>query len=309
MVNPRIMNLEECSPPLICERELSSDNRSDRVHVECDQSARRSTARECDEEWRSARMEVVDHRVARIAHDLNNVLSTICLCAAVAQLKLGPDETNRDIDNVLKASERARALTQQLFALGCGGTEPGVPVCIQRIVEETLEWIAITLPEGVQLETALRAANAYVLADATQLYQIVMNLCTNAVHAMEHSGVLAVVLDEVPVAIAQATTHGSLLSGVYVRLSVSDSGAGIPSGVIDRIFDAFFTTKAAGKGLGLAIVRDIVHGLGGAIDVRTGVGVGTTFAVWLRTSDAATSCADNPDPIAVGATQLLNDDC
>ena len=78
MVNPRIMNLEEYSPLLISERELSSDNRSDRVHVECDQSARRSMARELDEEGRSARMEVVDHCAARIAHDLNDLLSTIC---------------------------------------------------------------------------------------------------------------------------------------------------------------------------------------------------------------------------------------
>lgn len=311
MVNPRIMNLEEYSPLLISERELSSDNRSDRVHVECDQSARRSMARELDEEGRSARMEVVDHRVARIAHDLNNVLSTICACGAVAQLKLGPGETNRYIDNVLKAGARARALTQQLFALGRGGTEPDVPVCIQRIVEETLEWIAITLPQGVQLQTALRAGNAYVLADATQLYQIVMNLCTNAVRAMEHQGVLAVVLDEVSVPFAQATTHGSLRSGVYVRLLVRDNGSGIPSGVLEHIFDPFFTTKPAsgGSGLGLAIVSNIVRALDGAIDVRTEVGVGTTFIVWLRASDAATSCADNPDPIAVGATQLLNADC
>ena len=195
---------------------------------------------------------------------------------------------------MLKASARAQALTQQLFALGRSGTKPDVPVCIQRVVEETLEWMAITLPEGVQLQTALQAEKVRVLADDTQLSQIVMNLCTNAVRAMEHQGVLAVVLDEVSVPFAQATTHGSLLSGVYVRLSVSDSGAGIPSGVIDRIFDAFVTTKAAGTGFGLAIV----HGLGGAIDVRTEVGVGTTFIVWLRASGS--------DPDAIGTALLAS---
>ena len=117
-------------------------------------------------------------------------------------------------------------------------------------------------------------------------------LCTNAVHAMEHGGVLAVVLDEVSVPIAQATTHGSLLSGVYVRLSVSDTGSGISPAVLEQIFDAFFTTKATdrGSGLGLAIVRKTVRALGGAIEDRTEVGVGTTFAVWLRTSGAAVSC-------------------
>jgi signal transduction histidine kinase len=110
-------------------------------------------------------------------------------------------------------------------------------------------------------------------------------------HAMEHSGVLTVVLDEVSVPVAQTTTHGSLLSGVYVRLSVSDTGVGILPEVFEQIFNPFFTNKAAnrGCGLGLAIVRNIVHALEGAIDVRTEVGVETTFAVWLRTSVATMS--------------------
>jgi signal transduction histidine kinase len=267
MHDARIVNLDEYPPPL---------------PRQCDQSAR-ATAPELDE----------DHVVARIAHDLNNVLSTICAYGAIAQLKSAPGETSRYIDNVLKASAHARVLTQQLFAVGCGGPVPDISVCIQRIVEETLEWIAISLPERIRLQTALRAPTAHVLAHATYLYQIVMNLCTNAVHAIEHGGVLAVALDEVSVPVAQATTHGSLLSGVYVRLSVSDTGSGISSAVLGQIFDAFFTTKAPGRGsgLGLAIVRRIVRALGGAIDVRTEVGVGTTFAVWLRTTDVAVSCA------------------
>jgi len=285
----RIKNLEEHAPPLISERGLSSGIRSGRVRVECDRSARRATAREFDE----------DYLVAQIAHDLNNVLGTISGYGMLAQLKLSPGEPRRCIDNVLKASTRARVLTLQLFAIGSGGLDPGSPVCIQPIVEETLEWISITLPEGVQLQRALLAAKAYVLADATQLYQIVMNLCTNAMHAMEHSGVLAVVLDEVSVPVAQTTTHGSLLSGVYVRLSVSDTGVGILPEVLEQIFDPFFTTKAdnRGRGLGLAIVRDIVRALDGAIDVRTEVGVGTTFAIWLRTIGAATSCTDISEPV------------
>jgi signal transduction histidine kinase len=267
MHNGRVMNLEEYP-----------------AHVECDRSAR-ATAPELGE----------DHLVARIAHDLSNVLSTICGYGALAQLKLAPGETSDYIDNVLRASAHARVLTQQLFAVGRGGSDPDIAVCIQRIVEETLEWIAITLPERIQLQTALRAPTAHVLAHATHLYQIVMNLCTNAVHAMEHRGVLTVFLDEVSVPIARATTHGSLFPGVYVRLSVSDTGSGISPAVLEQIFDAFFTTKATGRGngLGLAIVRKIVHALGGAIDVRTEVGVGSTFAVWLRAGEVAVSCTGN----------------
>jgi signal transduction histidine kinase len=273
MDNPRNMNnVEEYRPLSIGERGLGSF--TGRV-PERDPPPRRATARELGE----------NHLVARIAHDLNNVLSTICGYGTLAQLRLGPGQTRRNVDSVLKAGAHARALTQQLFAIGCGEPDLNNPICIQCVLEETLEWIAITLPGDVQLQTTLRAPMTHVLADATQLYQIVMNLCTNAVHAMENGGVLAVVLDEVLVPIARATTHGSLGSGVYVRLSVSDTGVGIPPAVIERIFDAFFTTKGAGRGrgLGLAIVRNIVCALGGALDVRTEVGVGTTFSVWLRT--------------------------
>jgi signal transduction histidine kinase len=246
MHNGRIMNLEEYP-----------------ARVERDRSAH-ATAPELGE----------DHLIAQIAHDLNNVLSTICGYGSLAQLKLAPGETSDYIDNVLRASAHARVLTQQLFEVGCGDPDPDIAVCIQRIVEETLEWIAITMPERIQLQTVLRAPTAHVLAHATDLYQIVTNLCTNAVHAMEHRGVLTVVLDEVSVPIARTTTHGSLFFGVYVRLSVSDTGSGISPAVLEHIFDAFFTTKATGRGsgLGLAIVRKIVHALGGAIDVRTEVG-------------------------------------
>ena len=300
MNDRRIKTVEQHALSLTSERKRSG-NRSNRMHPECDTPAHRFTACELNEEERSTGMEVVDHCAARIAHDLNNLLSTICGYGALALRQANGGETSRCIDRVLKASARAQALTQQLFALGPVAPTPDVPVYIQGTVEEALEWMAITLPEGVQLQTVLQAEKVRVLADETQLYQIVMNLCTNAVRAMEHRGVLAVVLDEVSVPFAQATTHGSLLSGVYVRLLVRDNGSGIPPGVLDHIFDPFFTTKAAsgGSGLGLAIVSNIVRTLGGAIDVRTEVGVGTTFVVWLR--------ASAPDTVAIETALLASD--
>jgi signal transduction histidine kinase len=305
MNSPRTKDLAEHVPLLVSERDLGSGLRSDREHVECDRSTQCSTACELDDKERSATVENLF--AARIAHDLNNVLSTICCYGVLAQRQLGAVETNRYIDNVVKASSRARALTQQLFAIDGGEPGPETPVCIQGIVEEVLEWIAITLPGGVRLQTTLWAGKTYVLADSTQLYRIVMNLCTNAVRAMGRGGVLAVVLDEVVVPVAQVTTHGSLVSGVYVRLSVSDTGAGISPRVLEQIFDPFFTTKSAARdsGLGLAIVRNIVHALGGAIDVRTDVGVGTTFAVWLRSRGAGTSCDGQSAPLDVGTGSLM----
>ena len=300
MNDRRIKNVEAHAPLLVSERKPRSGISSNRVHPKCDSPAHRSTAPELIEDRSSARIEVVDHRAARIAHDLNNLLSTICAYGSLALRQSGGGETSRYIDKLLKASARAQALTQQLFAAG-RAPNPDIPVYIQGTVEEALEWMAITLPEGVQLQAALQAEKVRVLADETQLYQIVMNLCTNAVHAMEHRGVLAVALDEVSVPTAQATTHGSLPSGVYVRLLVRDNGPGIPPGVLEHIFDPFFTTKAAsgGSGLGLAIVRNIVRALGGALDVRTEVGVGTTFVVWLR--------ASRSDTVAIGAALLSKD--
>src|SRR5437899_7438964 len=117
-----------------------------------------------------------------------------------------------------------------------------------------------------------------------------MNLCTNALQAMENGGALEVVLDRTDVAQDRTLSHGTLPAGAYVRLSVSDTGSGIPPQVLDRMFDPFFTTKDVGEGtgLGLSLVHGIVADLGGAIDVRTAVGRGTTFTIWLPIAGEAT---------------------
>jgi CheY-like chemotaxis protein/anti-sigma regulatory factor (Ser/Thr protein kinase) len=121
------------------------------------------------------------------------------------------------------------------------------------------------------------------VGDATQLHQVAMNLCTNALQAMEQGGVLAVVLDRASVPGRRLLSHGALVRGAYVRLSVSDTGSGIPPAVLERMFDPFFTTKGVGDGtgLGLSLVHGIVADFGGAIDVTTQAGAGSTFTVWL----------------------------
>ena len=118
-----------------------------------------------------------------------------------------------------------------------------------------------------------------------------MNLCTNALQAMKNGGVLEVVLDRADVAQDRRLSHGNLAAGSYVRLCVSDTGSGIPPQVLERMFDPFFTTKGVGEGtgLGLSLVHGIVADLGGAIDVRTAVGRGTTFTIWLPIAGEATA--------------------
>jgi CheY-like chemotaxis protein/two-component sensor histidine kinase len=162
-----------------------------------------------------------------------------------------------------------------------------MPLYVQSIVEEALELLTPSLPANVRLERQLDAADATVVGDATQLHQVAMNLCTNAVHAMTAGGVLTVVLERVAVGEGRLLSHGTLGAGRYVRLAVSDSGSGIPPAVLERIFEPFFTTKRVGDGtgLGLAVVHGVVADFGGAIDVTTQLGVGTTFTIWLPAAD------------------------
>jgi CheY-like chemotaxis protein len=167
---------------------------------------------------------------------------------------------------------------------------------VQAVVEETLDLLATSLPSALHLERRLDASDTAVVGDATRLHQVAMNLCTNALQAMEHGGVLTVVLDRVSVPEYRVLSHATLAPGSYVRLSVSDTGSGIPPAVLERMFDPFFTTKRVGDGtgLGLSLVHGIVADFGGAIDVATQASTGTTFTVWLPAAGETPRPLDEP---------------
>jgi signal transduction histidine kinase len=192
----------------------------------------------------------------------------------------------------MHAGGRAKTLVERILAFSRSSVGERHPIHVQAVIEETLELLAASLVPGVRLEKHLQAGDAAIVGDATQLHQVVMNLCTNALQAMEHGGVLEVVLDRTDVAQDRRLSHGHLASGSYVRLCVSDSGTGIPPHVLERMFDPFFTTKGVGEGtgLGLSLVHGIVADLGGAIDVRTAMGRGTTC-------DLVTDCGPSDRPI------------
>jgi CheY-like chemotaxis protein len=156
------------------------------------------------------------------------------------------------------------------------------------------------LPHNVRLVAELTAGRAGLRGDPTQVHQIVTNLATNAIHAMAAGGVLRVTLRTERAEAARAATIGTLPSGDYLVLSVADSGSGIPSEILERIFDPFFTTKevGVGTGLGLSLVHGIISNLGGAIDVTTAAGVGTTFTVHFPRG-ADTSEFELPDRSAL----------
>ena len=138
-------------------------------------------------------------------------------------------------------------------------------------------------PTGITTESRLEAGDAAVMGDETQLHEVVMNLCRNALQAMGRGGKLKVALECQRVQHDCFLSHATLRAGRYVRLTVSDDGAGIQPDVLERIFDPFFTTRRAGEGtgLGLAMVQGIVGDFGGSINVSTRVGFGSTFTVWL----------------------------
>jgi CheY-like chemotaxis protein len=235
-------------------------------------------------------MEAMGTLAGGIAHDFNNILGAILGYGELAQKATAEGSVvRRYLDNVMHAGGRAKALVERILAFSRSGMGEGAPINVQAVIEETLELIAASLPPGVGLAKRLDAGDAAIVGDATQLHQVAMNLCTNALQAMHDGGVLEVVLDRTDVAQGRRLSHGNLGPGTYVRLCVSDTGSGIPPQVLERMFDPFFTTKGVGEGtgLGLSLVHAIVTDLGGAIDVATKVGEGTIFAIWLPVAGQA----------------------
>jgi signal transduction histidine kinase/CheY-like chemotaxis protein len=232
----------------------------------------------------SQKMEAIGTLAGGIAHDFNNILGAILGYGELAhQHSAEGSALRRYLDNVLHAAERAKSLVDRILGFSRSGLGERVPVNVQAITEETLELLAASLPAGIRLEQKLLAGNAAVIGDATQLHQVVMNLCTNALHAMEHGGVLTVVLERIDLTEPRTMSRGTLAPGAHLRLTVSDTGSGIPPEVFERMFDPFFTTKGVGEGtgLGLSVVHGIVTDLGGAMEITTGSGHGTTFEIWL----------------------------
>jgi PAS domain S-box-containing protein len=236
------------------------------------------------------RLEAMGTLAGGIAHDFNNILAAILGYGEMAR-RAAPKGSSlrRDLDSIMTAGERGRALVDRVLAFSRSGLGERVAVHVEKVVREALELLEAKLPEGIRIEAKLRAGRAAMLGDATQVHQVMMNLVTNAVQAMPAGGTLSVSLDTVRSEAARAATIGSVEPGEYVVLTVADTGSGIARDIIERIFDPFFTTKevGTGTGLGLSLVHGIVTELGGAIDVASTPGQGSAFTVYLpRAGDA-----------------------
>jgi len=260
------------------------------------------------------KMEAIGRLAGGIAHDFNNILGAILGYGEMTQKALGEGNgVRRYVDQVMQAGARGKGLVERILAFSRSGLGERVPVHVQSVIEEALQILAASLLPQVRLEKRLDVGDTAMVGDATQLHQVAMNLCTNALQAMEHGGVLTVVLDRESVTERRLLSHGTLLPGPYVHLSVSDTGSGIPPAVLERMFDPFFTTKGIGDGtgLGLSLVHGIVADFGGAIDVTTQAGAGTTFTVWLPAAGETPRLLAEPVgelPQGNGETVMIVDD-
>jgi len=224
-----------------------------------------------------------------IAHDFNSVLSGI-LAFGEMLLDEAAENTSgkRHAQNVLTAAMRGRHLVHQILAYSRNERGQRTPTDVCRTVAETLQLVCSSLPESVKLDSTIPDVPLVVMGDATQLHQVVTNLCTNAVQAMPSGGSLHVAVEPVDVGADYAVSHGTLVPRRYVRMGVDDRGCGIDEATLARIFEPFFTTKERGRGtgLGLALVYAIVTDLDGAIDVKSVPARGSTFSIYIPMADA-----------------------
>ena len=226
-----------------------------------------------------------------IAHEFNNMLSVILGFADLTQSHL-PRESQlwENVHHILVAGRRAKDVVQQILMFSRQTQIARLPVSLEQPAQETLRLLQASLPTTIELIQVYANDIGRVLGDATQLHQVVMNLCVNAEQAMrETGGVLEVRLEAVAVDSSLAAQHAGLRAGPYVRLTVRDTGPGIPPHLMERIFEPFFTTKdvGAGNGMGLAIVHGIVTSHRGVLTVESELGYGSVFSVYLPQIDNA----------------------
>ncbi|NUM54500.1 MAG: PAS domain S-box protein [Candidatus Hydrogenedentes bacterium] len=233
----------------------------------------------------SQKMEAIGGLAAGIAHDFNNILAAILGYTQIAMLDMAADDPlHKHLEQVEKASLRARDLVQHILTFSRQTEAILRPVRLDVIIEEVLKLLRASLPRIIEFRADVQPLDHLVRADSTQIHQVIMNLCTNAAHAMRvHGGVLEVSLRSIEVDRHTPKASLELNEGLWAQISVSDTGHGMDSATVNRIFEPFFTTKhdEGGTGLGLSTVHGIVKQHGGTITVYSEPGQGTVFHIYL----------------------------
>jgi two-component system, cell cycle sensor histidine kinase and response regulator CckA len=232
----------------------------------------------------SHKMESIGNLAGGIAHDFNNILAAI-----IGYTELSLDDVEKgtrmedQLQKVYVAGKRAKDLVKQILAFARQSGEEIKPMRVDTVTKEVLKFLRSSIPVSIEIKQEIES-ESLIMGNATQVHQVLMNLCTNAAHAMEDAGgMLQVGLKDVLIDDGFHVTGRELKPGNYLKLTVSDTGTGIASDVMETIFDPYFTTKGPGEGsgLGLAMVHGIVETYGGTVSVESVLGKGTVFSIYL----------------------------
>ncbi len=248
----------------------------------------------------SQKMDAIGTLAGGIAHDFNNILSVISGYTELLRKALPKDSPFAGhVASIGMASTRAARLVRQILTFSRRDEVQREPVQLTTVVDEALRFLRATLPATIQVTKSYGRATPAVMADATQVHQVLLNLGTNAWHAMKEThGKLEVVVEETQLAAGPAAHPLRLQPGRYVRISVTDSGCGMDPATLARIFEPYFTTKPVGEGtgLGLAVVHGIMRSHDGAVSARSQPGQGTTFDLYFPALADAVTAAAPPAP-------------
>jgi PAS domain S-box-containing protein len=254
------------------------------------------------------KLEAIGTLAGGIAHDFNNILSAVIGYTELSLMDAPAGSMlYRHLHSILEAGERARDLVKQILAFSRQSEQELRPVDLSVVVKETIKLLRATLPATIEIHQHISDVSL-VMGDPTQMHQVLMNLCTNAGHAMqEKGGVLEIRLESTVLDADLSSRHAGLKPGPFVCLTISDTGHGMPRHILERIFDPFYTTKekTEGTGMGLAVSHGIVTGAGGTIYAYSEIDQGTTFKVLLPMIERRTEPEQRPKPIIAGGSERI----
>jgi len=263
----------------------------------------------------SQKMEAIGTLAGGIAHDFNNILGSIIGYTELSLFEL-PEEhiVYQYLSQVLKAGDRAKELVGQILTFSRRTDQKRKLLNIIPVVKEAIKLLRASLPATIEIRQDIKGEQSVLMADPTQIHQIILNLCTNGAHAMkEHGGILNITLADVDICPEDLPFYTNIKAGPYVKLTVSDTGHGIRREFIERIFEPYFTTKETGEGtgLGLSVVHGIVTGYGGNVKVYSEPGKGTEFQILLpkvKTDEDITHEKLETIPAGTGTILVVDDE-
>ncbi len=257
---------------------------------------------------RAERMEAIGTLAGGIAHDFNNILMAMIGFTELAKIEENRESRIDCLAQVLTACKRAKDLVNQILTFSRMRETEKQPIQINPIIKEGIKLLRSSIPSTIEIREAIETRPAVVIADPTQIHQVLMNLCTNAAHAMrQNGGILQVSLLHEEIGRERVPATQGLAAGRYAKLMVSDTGQGIDQANMERIFDPFFTTKRQGEGtgLGLSVVYGIVKSCGGAVDAVSNPGQGTTITIYLPLAASSGTAAIQVEPEVAGGHERI----